>query len=352
MAGERSDTGSIILNLSRTLKRMNTKGLTLIELIISMGVSALVVMSSLTFFMATQGNIKDITGKTRLGSDILLLGDYLGSELQNLGGGRIRWWASLLVEDNCVSLGDLPHCQGSDRMTVLVSTYPEKECSIVRSVSGDTLEIESTDGCCLTSDFAGKHAMITRNENYIQKYIESIDLNSCEVNLQDGPMTSIHAANGISDWSDGVLTLVEVKSYYVDVDSRKLKVFRDFNNNQKIDDGEDRVLAMNVYDLQVSLGFDFKPIDGVVTDYNNDEDEWAFNSGSVNEELDGSFFRDASRDQLRLVNLGLIVGRSGGQQGQHDRTAQVLNGPTRSVSGKRLYRSEVRVMPRNNAVYR
>lgn len=69
-------------------------------------------------------------------------------------------------------------------------------------------------------------------------------------------------------------------------------------------DGADQILADRMLDFQVSLGLDFHPADGLVTDLGTNTDEWLYNSYPPNEDPTLGMFSTMPRNSPRMIGVG------------------------------------------------
>lgn len=159
---------------------------------------------------------------------------------------------------------------------------------------------------------------------------ESISANGkCEIKFKPGPGRSNDNQGSRTDWAGASVSFVGVQTIFLDVDKRELYRFTDVNGNDAIDSDEATLLADNVYDFQIALGYDFRPADRIVEDRGDDTDEWLNNF--LGESLGAGSFANARRNQLRIVKIGIVVGAKAPQDLiDRQEPIKVFDGPTRN----------------------
>lgn len=306
---------------------------TLIEVMIAMTAGAILLAVGLSGF---QQIINSSTGAERASGaseEAKLLNEYLSSSVQGIGGGTVRPWAAVDVQDNA----------GIDNTDIVVIYEIDdsfNECLIqTRPGRGNvfTFAMTSTDAgsvCdCLSGLSRGMRVMVTTADgsSWGALQVETVTPNpSCQATFTPTASGLSRLPGSPGNFVGGAMSIGHVKLFSVNA-NQQLQV--------QIDSNSPQILADNVYDFQVALGYDQAPGDGIITDNGDNTDEWAFNSGVANADnipTDGGTpapgLVGVSDSDLRMLRIGLIIGSPTGASLLQS-SAQVLNGPVRSRAG-------------------
>jgi hypothetical protein len=261
----------------------------------------------------------------------------------------------LIVENGkngtCVARGPLPACQNnSDRMTAIQITS-NQACSVI-SNSGWVLQMDNSSGtCCLNSlSVLQSQVMLVRVASTGQRWVSSVDLNTCRATVEYGPGAFNDSVAEPYDWSGAMLVPIKLKSFYLDTATNELVRYTFANGGGNHDAGSDSRLADRILDFQIALGFDFNPADGVVTDTANDTDEYLYNWQGGLETFGVGTFRNAAWNNMRMVELGLIIGLPSSNPNASGPTS-VLDGPVINQPTWVLERQTSRFMLRSTRTY-
>ena len=327
-----------------------------------MAVSTILMLSVVTIDMYNLKSYHNGENQASLNQDTILLIQYLRNQVMFAGGGSVRPWMGIWVENNCARRSVYPNCGGSDRLTVVSLRNPPEECSITSQVNPTTFQIafSSPGVCCLTPsvageiNFANQQVMLTLSGYYTQRFVTNVDPVACQVTLQPGLQAGGNdSTGGTANWTGGMMSLVNVETIYMDPTSSTLNLFVDANNNGTVDAGELTVIADQVYDLQFALGYAANPPNGnVTTTANGVGDEWLYNAPSVAEAWGTSpFVAPLTPAQLSLVYVGVAVGSLNLTNPTASNTVNLLDGPARSAVGWTLQAELSQVAPRNSFIF-
>jgi len=338
-------------------------GLTLMELMIAMGISSFLFVVTMSLHVQTLQMFQNNEDYASLNMDSYLLNDYLRIEVMKAGGASTRGWMGLHVENDCSARSPLPHCDGSDRLSVVNVSMPEQECTITQNATANTItaDFRSPGDCCMmplagldgAKSFEHQQILLSLNGAFVNRYVSNLDAGTCTATLVPGQVSFADLPSGVTNYTGGIVTLVEVKSYYWNSSNNTLNVFQDLNRDAIIQPNETQVIAEQVYDFQVSLGYDFNPVDGVITETaDGSEDEWLYNSLLTGERMNNGDFAVSSwgRDQLTMVALGVGIGtpRGGVNNGNLPR---LFDGPVRNYPGVYVRPAIVKIAPRNTMLF-
>ena len=141
--------------------------------------------------------------------------------------------------------------------------------------------------------------------------------------------------------------------------------YKDLNNNGRPDatNNERFTLANDVYDLQISMGYDYAPQDRRLPDFESDSDEWFNNSvddcepiseAKVDFNDDGYLVPEGAQpDQLRMAAIGITVGKRIKGIGRDKKFSfvQHFNGACLNPYGYHLRGTKSRAMLRSLNLY-
>lgn len=319
---------------------LNARGATLIELMISVTISTVVVMTLVGVTSLQLDYSSQATARGRLSVDIMELTNYFAREIPSAGGELLPVWSGVIAENNCAARATFPACQGSDRLTI-VKTSATSACSIRSVGAGGLITIETGGGpCCLaTLGLLRSHVILSKVNLIGHRYVASVDLNACTATLAPGPTAFNDNVAEPYDWSTGLMVPVQLRTFYLDKAISELNRFTYQNGGTNMNSGVTSALADRILDFQIALGFDFDPADGIVRNTSNHLDEYLYNSTTATERLGAGVFLNVSRSQLRMVALGLAMGQQSGQPNSQG-GSNLLDGPL-LAPGKWLVENQV-----------
>lgn len=338
---------------------MRQRGFNLLELAVASALAGIIAIAAVGAFASLNRQIVRMQHETLASDNAKTLVDFLVSDLQAIGGGSVRPWAALWVEDGedtvadgrCGSFGCSPG-DVSDRISYATVVAGSPTCPI-SAVTGATVQSTGVAAACCLQQLVDAasfdivapklHAVLTRGNASRHVVLTALNAATCEMSMQDGPLTGANNVDADDlidsqdssvtsvDFTGGSISGVEVTTVYLDEATHTLYSAEErsgFNgSNVTIDPLTERKrLASDVYDLQVQLGFDGNPGDGRLVDTNNTADEWLYNTS-------GDTLPAAIRLlDLRMVAVGVVVGVNVRDQG-YQSSAQVVGGPSRSAAG-------------------
>jgi prepilin-type N-terminal cleavage/methylation domain-containing protein len=339
-------------------------GFTLVEVLVAAAISLTVMLVGTQLYLGSVSAYSGLKQRTSLSQDALMLVDYLRNMLLVAGGGSVRAWMGIWVEDNCNARSVYPACLGSDRLTVSSASIPLQECGITSMVSvaphPTVLQVafSSPGVCCLTPSspgeisFQNQYAIVALNGYFTNQFVSAASLVACQLTIQSGQATGWDQTGGTTDWSGGTVTMVKIQTVYLDMATNTLMVFSDSNDNGIVDPGELLSVAVGVMDFQVALGYDFNPANGEVSAVvGGINDEWLYNA--VGEAFGAGVFALSSftKASLLLVSPGVILGVTDISAATNWGSFQIQNGPVRGASGWSMRSEVTQLAPRNSYVF-
>lgn len=332
-----------------TGRRRAPRGFTLVELMVTLVISSVVVSAAVSGVLLLSQQTLLLKRRAALESEAKLLTEMFVADLQAVGGGSLRPWSVVTVENDYDG-------QGSDRLVIAESDESLGECMIAkRPGKGAVLELASNeeDGCCLehpsVEAWENRIIMAVNGNGTIVKVMRSNNgvAAACKLNFPKGygggnADELEKLAGDEADLEGGVITGVNVRKYRLNHATHELIMELDTDGDGEL---EDHVIADQVYDFQVALGYDTNQdrtvdFDGTGGDeflYNHADDDW-----------DKGGLAGVRHSQLRMVQVGLIVGEP--FQGVTS-SAQSLNGPVRTEANTLLRATHGRAFLRNLSLY-
>ena len=340
---------------------MNQRGFSLVEIFIAMGIATFLIAGAMTAHVSNLSYYKTTESRSTLYQDSLLLIDYLRAELMQAGGGSVRAWMGIWVEDNCGARAPLPACASSDRMTISTVSIPLQECAIIGQINPTRVQVawNAPGVCCLDPlaagevTFLGRNVMLTLGDFYSQQFATIVDLPTCQMTTAAGQASGNDRPPVVWNWGNGAVTMMNVQTLYWDSTTNMLKRWINTNNDNVKNPTEDVIIADNVFDTQYALGYDFNLPDGNIVDTADGvNDEWLFNAPTVVEVFGlGVFAPPVVRSQLLSVQVGAIVGSNDSAAGVAMAPKRSLNGPLRSQAGWMMMEEIARFSPRNSYIF-
>ncbi len=349
----------------------------LLEVAVASAIAGIIALAALSAFAVLNRQLVRLQAETTASDDAKTLIDFLVSDVQAVGGGQVRPWMALNVENGddatsaprCTNFGQSP-CGPSDRLTyALLVPTPASVCKIVDINDVTHILTGDLDGTCCLSEMllhAGYDARIppilappvlanlkahtvavSPNGLNRQLSLDSVNPVTCTARFAAGPMANIDNAPGlIGQFVGGSVSVVRIRTLYLNETTHELFSFedkRDFNGAD-VDVAVDEVtrIASNIFDFQVQLGYDSDGVTpGIIIDQLSASDEWRFNAAG-----DGAF----AGDGLRMMAMGLIVGVNVHDPG-YSSSAQIIGGTMKTATGVHLRSAMGKAALRNIFVF-
>lgn len=288
-------------------KSPRARGFTLIELMVAMAIGAVIAAGATSAMVMILRSTVRVEKQAEVDEDAKILLEALLGELQQVGGGSLRPYHSIFMENDCASdttVGSvtMPACNGSDRLHFLIIEDGAPQCEITGS-AGNLLRYSNTSDCCdptgaNAGNLAGRNIVAIRpaGGGWEARHCHNQTQNpnaggggNCRCNFPPG-QSQYNPPNPDNDpLIGGTMTIGRSASIYLDTATHTLKMLTDRGDDGDLEEYE---LAPDVYSFQVELGFD--------TDGDGNVDQWA-----TAYDVAGSM-----RSQLRMIRIGLIVGTS------------------------------------------
>ena len=330
--------------MQRPSRKIVLVGFTLIEIMIGLALTSIIAASSARTFSTVYSSMKSSEKTIEIYDELKMVSEYLGSKFQTVGGGVARPWDSLWLIDGGGT--------ASDQLYVFANSSKFSADCTVDSKTGVTLKFP-TSGCCLDNDndgnlddgIVGSMVLVTSVDSSIALKITNavVSAGTCQATFNNG---SQPMGNNLNTFANpNAMAIGYFNRYYRDATTNVLK-------EQNMKTGSVESIADHVFDFQVSLGYDFNPAEGVISDDNSATDEWAYNSSADAFNGDGLLLNGsdvAERLSMRMIGIGLVIGaRVSGRTG----TSLLMNRTTPVVATNTVFVDAIsRVMMRNINVF-
>lgn len=262
------------------------RGFSLIEVAVVLamvGIIGAAAASVCSLVLNTVRNTKSLASLNSRAQQPLL---YMQQEIQRAGGNGMPGAAAIVVENDCAARGELPACNGTDRLNVF--TALDGPVCRAEAIDSTTMRFSwPQGGCCLKPTnnegvpFRG-HLMLQRGTStatpqWRPVYAEATDGTSCSFAVQDvlpptllpTGSTTMVAANATVD-----AVLIETRTFYLDPSTHELWLLLDSDAptapGEPTVEGNRLLIASRIYDLQVAVALDDNK-DGIIA-----SNEWAY----------------------------------------------------------------------------
>ncbi|MDP2340077.1 MAG: prepilin-type N-terminal cleavage/methylation domain-containing protein [Deltaproteobacteria bacterium] len=312
----------------------------MVEVLVAAAIAAVVVTIAVQTSVSITSSIDQLRKQAPAQIDARLLNDFLLEQIQEAGGGGVRPWHAITVDDGCGATGNgLAACGGGDRLRVFFSdplaaacTLTAKSASAFTSTAIDTDGVGGVDTCCPVANGMadGVVAMTDPTDAarvaFYHTGSAATGLGSCTLNIlnSDAKIPGMEAVGAIPPLNaqitkgrifvyqmlrnDGAACVAAAGATGCD-----LVRYEDADRNNAFIAAERSTIATRVFDFQVALGYDSNPANGVITEAGTTTDEWV---GTVASDLKPT---GGTGPTLRMARFGVATG------------AAMIGGPTRSV---------------------
>jgi prepilin-type N-terminal cleavage/methylation domain-containing protein len=316
----------------------------LIEVAVASAIAGIVAAAAVSSFAILNRQLVRLQAESGASDDAKTLVDFLVTDLQAVGGGSVRPWMALWVEDGGdgataardANFGQVAH--SSDRVTYALVVPDSRSCPITAMTNSEIFTTGNAATCCFfqlgNTDRAGyddggdmkMHTVIVKGGASRQVSLEALNNpatgpTTCSMKWKPGPLAGIDNKDGDDEldpvdgdaasvpnsaFVGGGVSAVLLSTIFLDEATHELMAFeerRAFNGTDvNVEADERKRIAGNVFDLQVQLGYDGNPADGRLVDASSVTDEWLYNATS--DALPAS----VSIDDLRMAAVGVVVG--------------------------------------------
>lgn len=325
---------------------MKRRAFSLVEVAVASALAGIISASAVAAFALINQQLVRLQRESFASDHAKSLVDLLVTDLQGIGGGPIRPWMALWVE-NGASVDDTgrnlifaPPPTAPDRVTFATLINEAPTCSIVAVAPGVVTSTGVKSTCCLgrlvdvaAIPGANKAAMayLIRGDQHRQVVLTSFDTTACTASFAAGPLAAIDrpGTGGDVAFVDGTVAAASVKTLYLG-ENRELRLFvekKAFSGvDVTLDAGETSRVAGDIIDFQVQVGYD-RQSDGRLSDTSSAGDEWLFNAGGDNP----SAFRP---EDMRMVGVGVVVAMPMNDPA-YTSTARIVGG--QALTGDRLH---------------
>jgi hypothetical protein len=326
-----------------------TRGFSVLEFAIALAIAGIVVATAAEIAVRLGKSMRYEERRAEVDADARRLVDFLVGNAQATGGGPVRPWMALWVEESCPARNGLPTCGGADRVTFLDVDNARASCPITALSSTSFTVPQNDDGtCCYDWDATATSGppdqydhmplLFIKDDKWVMR-VATAQAGTCvmglssvdHLNASEPATPAVGTGDGerepasLGDLVGGTVVAVRPRTIFVDQAQHRLMEWFDTDLDGTADADELRVVFPGVYDLQVAVGYDGAPEDGKITVGPSTTDEVR---GNVAADTLPAGVLDT---HLRMVTFGVITGIH--FVDAPVRQKKVLNGPTLTTSG-------------------
>jgi prepilin-type N-terminal cleavage/methylation domain-containing protein len=306
------------------MTRQRPRGFSLIELMVAMAIAGITI--SIAVFALAQINktSKQVRTNAYLDKEAQMLIEYIIADAQGAGGGSLRPGGAVTVVNGTAG--------ASDRVTVKVLDPSVPEC-LISGWTGNHAEFDDAGACCADNWTPGTTMTLVSPTGDLSMTltVPTTPIPSCRLGFIPAAHPEISSTADLwAKFDGGSGMVVRERSYYLDAATRELRL-DDFDLTGA---ARTRLIAEDVYDFQVALGFDVPnpDRDNSVTNTNSTTDEWLFNA--TGDAMTAAPLSAGSLEDLRRVTFALTVGLP--RTDWPGNTVQHLDGATLNIAGTQL----------------
>ena len=312
----------------------HARGFNLIEVAVASAMAGVISIAAISAFASLNRQLVSLQAQSTANDSAKSVIDLLITEMQSVGGGAIRPWMAIWVE-NGASTNDStrddafkpPKDIGSDRVTFATLIEAAPACTIVGMKTSSVVADIVGKNCCLNAMFE-KASLEGSGDTLMLAYLVASKQHrqvalrrtkGCSAEILPGPLAVLDVLPGASTQTPdagfvgGRIVATEIRTIFLsEGDLLMFHQLQNFSSSApKLVDGTVGLVATNVHDLQVQLGYDTNR-DSRISDDNALDDEWLFN---VDDEARGVVAPSAGFDArtLRMVGIGVIIGVRAGR---------------------------------------
>lgn len=303
---------------------MHRRGFSLIEVAVASAMASVIAIAAIGAFANLNRQLVRVQRESTASDNAKSLIDLLVTQLQAIGGGPIRPWMALWVENGTTARHPTsaardtnfqrPTVSGSDRVTSATLIEEAPTCQ-VSAVTNTEITVNSTNGQCCFQGIrnlfslggvdgpasTAANVFLINNTNHMQVVLLKPAL-GCTATWVDGPLAPVdNRPAALASFVGATVVAADVRTLYVNNlnELREFKQVAQFSAPPAPTAQTTTLVSSDVFDFQLQLGFDTQP-DGRIADGNSNADEWLYNA-----DTDAPTFSSSS---LRMVGVGVIVG--------------------------------------------
>lgn len=360
------------------MRALAAKGYSLIEMTVALAIAAVISAAALSVYSTLVGSMYALRAQSSVDTRLQRIGRSFAADLQEVGGGAIRPWHAALVQ---------PNLGAADGLMVMTADGDSRPCA-VKLMDPALLQIEGACPICVPEvppvagknrEYVGRFAVVSQAGGIgTVVVIQGVGLGGAvDCNVKSHAFVDMAPGALPGDWAGASLTVVNAKWIFLDPLKNELKAWMLFDAVEaplvavvppalgrprgvlgayKIDE---RLLATDIYDFEVALGYDVDFDNVVVDTVGGANDEWFGNAagempaadwiGDANSEFLSPLVLDPTQkvEQIRLrsMQLGFVMGVKA--RGPPRDPIQVFDGAAFAADGVYFRRATAVAMFRN-----
>ena len=133
--------------------RSPRRAFSLVEVAVASVLVGIIAVAAISSFALLNRQLVRLQAETRASDDAKSLIDFVVGDLQSVGGGAVRPWMALWVEDgadpvSATRCAQFTGCGASDRLTMALVVPDSRTCPILSMTTTDISTSGSGDECC------------------------------------------------------------------------------------------------------------------------------------------------------------------------------------------------------------
>lgn len=366
------------------------RAFSMLEVMVATTLSIVVIAAATTAIIVIIRSLNQTGQSSSADTEAQLVSEYLVAQLQGIGGGAVRPWMAVVIENNrgaensdVIRFADVPaelppsvsitqKLPEAGRFSFIIAERRDGRgtCGLARLTHDDDGDGFPDDGgrAFSRAELTGRQAVLTSptGETWRSVVIQDVAIGdraeTCFVQFSasgaglasNGALKDADRHTGLDldgdgslgpespdEWVLGQLSLVRVREWRFErlPDDRQGQIVERIATGAAF--GAPRVLLQGARDLQIAAGYDFLPFNGQILETaNGRSDEW-LNSvdgddGGVIERIPLDLKRpatDVPQDALRMLDIAVIISPPSSER-QGDLRA--FDGPVRRANEPRL----------------
>lgn len=342
---------------------MNRRGFTLVELVSSVGLISVIIFGACALYIVFLKTDRRTTQQTESSVYSLLVLKELRTKLYMAGGGSLSPWRSVVLENSCSARLWFPNCFNSDRVNIMTAKQTADRTDFVPVLSVNTYDrslgivnipFTGLIPCPLTSAHVNTSIALTTPDTntVLVLWVTGVDTTLCNLITQDSLQGEIFNTTGATtaNYTNGSMSFVTINTYYYDQSGKQIIEFSKVDNSAALDPLDKKVLANDIWDFQVALGYDSGNRDGKIDNRLALDDEVLYNlSGSETmSSINGGL--GANPADLRMIFCGVVVALPDSTE-TNTSNEKVFDGNAINITGHKVFSLTKRFYLRNVAIY-
>ncbi len=336
--------------------RPRPRGMTLLEIMVSSTMAILVVTAATSAIFVIIRSLNRSGQSSAVVAEVQLLSEFLVAQLQGVGGGAVRPWMVIAVDNNqgnggsdIISFGDVPSTAPTSATIMAHVTggtfslfVPEPRrgrtgrCGLAdlrKDLDHDGLPepLSNATAAFTTEELRDREVILVSpsGETWRSVVLQEAGLEpsvrGCFVRfagsdrglVDNGFFTaadSFSQAGGQEDlqqWVGGQVAFVRGRQWRVEPGEAG-RASRLVERVKEVGPAKEHVLFEGVLDMQLAFGYDFEPFDGALSETEDTRDDEWINQGPTDSHIVSKIpqrlnDKAVARELIRMIDIGVVV---------------------------------------------